>query len=77
MSEMQNIAEKLNKSLSRLQPTLIDSIEELERENRIYREEIMRLQGIVSGLIKILGDKVFIKSIKSKRAETQTTPPKG
>lgn len=69
MSEMQHIAEKLNRSLSRLQPTLIDSIEELERENRIYREEVMRLQSIVSGLIKILSDKIFIRIIKFHKSK--------
>ncbi len=70
MSKIDNIAEKLNKSLSRLQPTLIDSIDELERENKIYREEIMRLQSIVKGLISVIGDKIFIKKLNAE------TPPK-
>jgi len=71
MSKIDNIAEKLNKSLNRLQPTLIDSIDELERENKIYREEIMRLQSIVKGLIQVLSDKIFIK-----QAQKTTNPKK-
>lgn len=63
MVKNNDIMKRLDNHIKHIQPILLEKCDVLERENKTYREEILRLQEIIKGLVTIIGDKIFIKSL--------------
>lgn len=61
MSKINDIAKKLDNYVNNIQNLIIRKCDMLETENRVYREEILRLESVVKGLISVIANYEFKK----------------
>lgn len=59
MSRLEDTLRKLDNSTNNFQRVLIESGEQKDNENHILREEILRLESVISGLIKVIGERLY------------------
>lgn len=71
MSKLDNVANKLDKHLNSILKVILEKCDLLERENRIYRKEVLRLEKIQGQLINVIGEKVFLKKLADKTGSTK------
>lgn len=62
MSRLDDTLRKLDNSMNNLHKVLIESAERTDNENRELRQEILRLESVVSGLIKVIGERLYEKT---------------
>lgn len=56
MSKIGNVTRKLDSHLNRILKIILEKMNVLEDENKIYKEEIIRLESLVKDLISIIAE---------------------
>lgn len=58
MSKLDKIAERLKNHLDTILRIVLEKSDKLEEENKIYRQEILRLEKVQKDLIEVISSKM-------------------